>query len=347
MKRPNGYGSVCFLGAGRRRPWAVKVSAGEEVVNHRRRRIRKYLGYYATEDEAIRALLAYNDNPLAIEALEFTFADVFNNWSAEFYRTISSSNQGGYNAAYKICTPLYEMKFKDIRRVHLQSVIDNCNKNYPTLKKLKVLLHQIYKYALRHDLVLADYSQYIDISQYKDLNPDKIERTIFSQDEINKLWSEVQLKEYYQIPLLLIYSGLRLSELRELKSEHVHLDKRYFDIISAKTKAGIRQVPICDKIMPFVKHWLNKDTEYFISSIRGNMFNDTSFRKELWKPTMSDFKMNHFPHDGRHTTVSLLTEALVDERIIKQIVGHAGGNITQDVYTHISLDTKLEAMNKI
>jgi integrase len=45
--------------------------------------------------------------------------------------------------------------------------------------------------------------------------------------------------------------------------------------------------------------------------------------------------------------VSLLVEAGVDERIIKSIVGHQGKNITQKVYTHIDIPTKLDAINKI
>lgn len=55
----------------------------------------------------------------------------------------------------------------------------------------------------------------------------------------------------------------------------------------------------------------------------------------------------HRPHDTRHTCVSLLTEAKVDERIVQKIVGHKGQNVTQIVYTHLELPIKLEAINRI
>ena len=55
----------------------------------------------------------------------------------------------------------------------------------------------------------------------------------------------------------------------------------------------------------------------------------------------------HRPHDTRHTCISLLTEAGVDERIIKKIVGHKGQGVTQIVYTHVDLPYKLEAINLI
>jgi integrase len=62
---------------------------------------------------------------------------------------------------------------------------------------------------------------------------------------------------------------------------------------------------------------------------------------------MEEMNIEHRPHDARHTTVSLLTEAGVDERIIKKIVGHKGQGVTETVYTHLELPIKLEAINKI
>ena len=50
---------------------------------------------------------------------------------------------------------------------------------------------------------------------------------------------------------------------------------------------------------------------------------------------------------ARHTCISLLTEKEVDERFIKKIVGHKGQGVTENVYTHIELPTKLEAINLI
>ena len=62
---------------------------------------------------------------------------------------------------------------------------------------------------------------------------------------------------------------------------------------------------------------------------------------------MDELKLQHRPHDTRHTCISLLTEKEVDERFIKKIVGHKGQGVTENVYTHIELPTKLEAINLI
>ena len=45
-----------------------------------------------------------------------------------------------------------DIKFNDIRKSHLQNVVDSSGKNYPTLRKLKILLSQIYTFAMENDI---------------------------------------------------------------------------------------------------------------------------------------------------------------------------------------------------
>lgn len=272
---------------------------------------------------------------------------MFEKWSAEHDPKISTSGVHGYDAAYKLCGTLYRMKFNDIRKSHLQNVVNTCGKNYPTLKKLRILFNVLYKFAMQNDLCSKDYSQYVDIKQYKDRNPNKCDRKPFSRDEIEILWNSAPSDEYLQFPLILIYTGLRVGEFWNLKAKDVHLDERWFYVRESKTEAGIREVPIAEKIVPFFEHWLNKGTEYVFTNRQSKKFLDRNFHDSYWKPITEVLNMEHKPHDTRHTCVSLLTEAGVDERIIKKIVGHAGQGVTETVYTHLELDSKLEAISKI
>lgn len=56
-----------------------------------------------------------------------------------------------------------------------------------------------------------DYSEYIDIAKYSSKNPNAQDKNPFSKKEIAKLWS---MKDdcWYQIPLMLIYSEVLISE---------------------------------------------------------------------------------------------------------------------------------------
>lgn len=47
----------------------------------------------------------------------------------------------------------------------LQNVINTCEKNFPTLKKIKVLFNQLYDYTLKNDICNKDYSSFVDVVQ--------------------------------------------------------------------------------------------------------------------------------------------------------------------------------------
>ena len=62
---------------------------------------------------------------------------------------------------------------------------------------------------------------------------------------------------------------------------------------------------------------------------------------------MEQIEMQHKPHDTRHTCISLLTVAGVDDKIIKKIVGHKGQGVTEIIYTHFEIQQLIEAIDKI
>ena len=103
------------------------------------------------------------------------------------------------------------------------------------------------------------------------------------------------------------------------------LDKQYFDVIDSKTENGIRKVPIADKVFPFFDHWMRSDGKYLLCTPDGKHFTYRNYFDSYWKPIMEQLNIDHRPHDARHTCISLLTMAGVDDRIIKKIVGRLKG----------------------
>lgn len=267
----------------------------------------------------------------------------------EHYPKISPSNIRGYNASYTLCNGLKSMRFCDIRKIHLQKVIDTCGKNYPTLKKLKILFTVLFKYAMENDICSKDYSRYIDIQQYKNKNPRSFKRQPFKQDEIDILWQSLEKSPYASVVLMLIYSGCRISELLDLKKDDVSMKDNCFRVTASKTEAGIRTVPIAAKIYPFFEFWMKKsDCRYLLSTQEGKHLTYPNYYTNYWKPFMSQIGLSHHrPHDTRHTCISLLTAAGADDKIIKRIVGHAGSSITDTVYTHFEIAQLLNAINSI
>ena len=340
MKFPNGYGSVYKLSGKRRHPWAARKTVG---WNDKGQPMYLYVGYYSTRSEALNALARYNDHPFEKGSDQYTLAEIYEKWSAKKYEEVSHSNVVGYRAAWKLAEPIKDMKMDEIKLDHLEDVCEQSGKNAPTLKKFKILLNQLFDYAVKHEYIISsrrDVVSFLDISKYG--NPNKYDRTPFSSDEIVALKATDQ-NEWIMIVLILIYTGVRIGELLDLKVKDIHMDERWFYVRQSKTDAGIREVPIAEKIVPYMNHWIQKEYDYLICTPDRQRMTYDNFYVQYWKKLVP----NHKPHDTRHTCVSLLTAAGVDPRIIRSIVGHKGVGVTEAVYTHLDMAAKLEAINKI
>ena len=349
MKMANGVGTVYKLPGNRRNPYIVRKTIGWEIDIKTDKHKQTYItiGYAPTRAKGLEMLMDYNKNPYDIEASKTTFEEVFEKWSAEKFPTISASNVKGYQASYKCCQLLHKRIFKELKLKDLQSVIDTCGKNYPTLRKLKVLLNQMYEYAMKYELCNKDYSQYVDILKFKNKNPNKTDRKPFTENEINALWIQ-QNNIYAQIVLMLIYSGVRVSELLDLKCKDVNIKEHYFKVVESKTDNGIRIVPIHNKTYPIFKKWYSEDCEYLLHTPDGKHFTYRNYYDSYWTPVMELIECSHKPHDTRHTCVSMMTAKEINPTIIKKIIGHSGEmSLTEKVYTHVNVKELLEAINRI
>lgn len=350
MKMPNGFGSVYKLSGKRRKPWVARKTVGWTWNEEKQKSFPQYdfIGYYMSRQEALTALVDYNKDPYDLHHNTITFEEVYDKWSDIHFEKVSDSNVKGYKASFRLCDKIKDMKFVDIKLDHLQNVVNESGKNTPTLKKLKVMFGLMYDYAVMHEIVKQDKRdmvRYVDINQAG--NPNSYDRKPFNKTQVKTLWKMKDSNVYITVILMMIYTGVRIGELLDLKKEDVHLDERWFYIREAKTDAGIREVPIAEKIVPFFEYWMNRSCDHLICTPDDQHFLYRNYYDTYWKPLMDELSFNHRPHDTRHTCVSLLTEAGVDERIIKKIVGHKGQGVTETVYTHLELPIKLEAINKI
>lgn len=71
---------------------------------------------------------------------------------------------------------------------------------------------------------------------------------------------------------MLIYSGVRVSELLDLKCENVCIDEHYFKVVESKTDSGVRVVPIHERTYPIFKKWYDEGFEYLLHTPDGKHF---------------------------------------------------------------------------
>ncbi|MEY8285537.1 tyrosine-type recombinase/integrase [Lachnospiraceae bacterium 50-23] len=62
-----------------------------------------------------------------------------------------------------------------------------------------------------------------------------------------------------------------------------------------------------------------------------------NYYDSYWSSLVEVLNIDHTPHCTRHTCISILIVAGVDDKAIKKIVGHKGQSATEVIYTTLKL----------
>ena len=279
----------------------------------------KVVGYYSTYDEAVDALQQVRQSP--------TITNVYEMWLPSHAKSVSTNTLNNYGSAFAHLVSIHNIAMSDISYLQLQSIIDDMlvsGLSYSSCKKVRTLISQLFDYAIINGWCTTNYAKFLNLGHNKPVRPHKP----FTTQAINRLWRlESTLRD---IPLILLYSGMRASELINLKSRDVNRKQRTIKITSAKTKSGIRTIPIHDRIWPIVARRL--DAVYVIQECRTY----SSLSREFDK-AMRAINAKHTTHDCRHTFATRLDNEGANYNAKRLLLGHASGNVTDGVYTHKSL----------
>ena len=352
MRLPNGIGSVHHIndGKARRRPYRARVPSHIEFDQDTGKATQKYItiGYFEKEADAIEALFEYRKSPYTLEASTCTFAEVYDMWQAKKFPTISESGKRGYIAAFKNSEALHKMKMRDIRASHMEHIMNTIEGGYQTQTRLKTFWGQVFKYAMEHDLIQKNYSDFVKL---RDKDPGT-KRTAIAPEDRAKLWEAIDAGDRdAELVMIYIYTGMRPTELLEVEKANVDLDARIM-IGGKKTDAGKdRRIPLHRCILPFISRLMESEGDSLVMDPNeqkvGVPLNGKRFTDYHWKPLMKRLGLTEYtPHYCRHTCATLMREANIEEDTRKLILGHKSVDIT-DRYTHHSDEMLVEAIDRI
>jgi integrase/recombinase XerD len=137
-------------------------------------------------------------------------------------------------------------------------------------------------------------------------------------------------------------SGLRLSELRLLRLEQMHLEARFITVIGKGNKE--RVVPVGKSAVAALNRFLAVRTQLVKKRSPGTVFltqRGTLFAAvTLWlrikkRVERRGIETNVTPHMLRHSFATHLLENGADLRVIQEMLGHASISTTE-VYTHVT-----------
>jgi len=156
---------------------------------------------------------------------------------------------------------------------------------------------------------------------------------------------------------LLYATGMRVSEIVNLKLENVNLELGYLRCTGKRDKERI--VPIGSKAIEFIKLYLEKvrsshkalsrqsarQLNILFLNPSGRKFSRVGFWKIIKKyATLSEITKQITPHTLRHSFATHLLERGADLRSIQEMLGHENISSTQ-IYTHLSRE-RLKDLHK-
>lgn len=335
MRAENGFGSVIKLSGNRRKPYTVRITTGWKDG----KQVRKYLGFYKSQPEALLALAEYHKGEYDIDLSKLTLAEVYDKWIKRIEPNVSKNVLNSHNMARMRFERMGNIPIVKLKADHLQDWMDNIDLSPGSKKRLKSTMIQLWKYAIKNDIVNKNYAESIEIHE-------KVEKSgkVFTTEEIEQLWNDVD-NPVAQWILILMYTGMRIGELLAMTTDTIYLDKHYM-VGGLKSEAGTdRVIPLHDKILPLVEKQLGK-AKHLMRDEKGRKLNYAK-ALEQFKMYMKEHKWEHLPHDTRKTAVSMMHSAGIPIEVIRVIVGHSGKGVTERVYLYKTPFELVEFINKI
>lgn len=274
-------------------------------------------------------------------------------WADEWLETYKSDLAPGTIKKYKstikkhIKPNFKGVRLKDLKQYQIKKVLNEIDNTVPGrfLSTMKQMLDD----AVNNDYISKNVAYGLTVKKYHDKTKEPL-----STEVINII--KATPHEIQNICLFLIYSGLRIGELRQLTWSDIDLKKKTISVTdedkSVKTPASVRDVPIVKPLMDLIKV-MECDRIKNINKAKDYVFKRDGEMYGVGKLGTLRYEYNELCgckftyHQCRHTCASLLYYAGVGIKEAQEWLGHASANVTMDIYTHLREKEKETATNKI
>ncbi len=215
-----------------------------------------------------------------------------------------------------------------------------------SIKRKLSALRSFYKFLLRRSLMKTNVASMVDVPK----PPKKLLRVVPEEEMLKLLEMEYDEKDSWaygqRLILDLFYqTGMRLSELIELKQSDLRVEGRRLKVLGKGNKE--REIPLSEGLISRLRSYLEFHRPQSFSGAEEPYFFLTPKGKKLY-PKLVYNSVNAYlsyvsgidkrsPHVLRHSFASHLLNRGADLNSVKELLGHASLAATQ-VYTHNSID---------
>lgn len=318
----------------------------------------------------------FEDNKL------LTYEKVYKEWHRQYKNTVKESTLVKTEQIFRdhILPAFGKLRMNKISSNHIQKTVDEWHVQFKKYRTVFNYTNRIFKYAIFQGYLVKNPCERVFVPTKK-LEYDTVNTRVKDFYNKTELKEFMVALDDYGYPMwkvffrLLAYSGIRRGEALSLTWNDIdfnnmllNVDKTLAEgierksiIQSPKSKSSIRNIILDEETLNILKEWKYTQAELllgfgfnamkpnqliFSKYIDNSYLNLSTPRNRL----VSICKKYDLPfiniHGFRHTHASLLFEADVPMQDVKERLGHSSIIMTQDVYTHVTDDSKNKSAEK-
>ena len=226
-----------------------------------------------------------------------------------------------------------------------------------TINRKITSIKVFFKFLIKQSVVNTN-----PISNIHSIKLEKKLPEFINEKDINNLFDNILYntsKDYTTlrdkaILLTFYYTGMRLSELINIKTRDIDFQNLTIKVLGKRNKE--RYIPITKKFANFLKFFLSETEKKFNFTQNNNYFLFVTDKGTKTYPKFIYRKVNNYlsnittlhkksPHVLRHTFATHMLNQGADLNAIKEILGHANLAATQ-IYTHNTIEKLKKTYNK-
>ncbi len=238
----------------------------------------------------------------------------------------------------------------------LQAFIFDTSKEISSVRtqaRLIAGIHSFYRFLLYHNYIEQDPSELLETPKKEMHIPE-----VLSLDEIDRMIAQIDMSKSEShrnraIVEILYGSGLRVSELVNLRLSDIYLNEGYMRITGKGNKQ--RLVPLSPVATEWFKYWMQDRGKLEIKPEAVDIAFVNRYGRQLTRAMIftiiknltkaAEIKKTISPHTLRHSFATHLLQNGADLRIIQQLLGHESISTTE-IYTYVDIHDLREAVMK-